>query len=116
MRVAVSAFAKAASNFPSFVPHLERMLELKQRFIACFPPTDTPYDVALDDYEEGMTTAQVTEIFERLKPELIQLIDRHRGDLADDAAFRGPFSVRGQHEAGRRVLEGGLEREFAELF
>jgi carboxypeptidase Taq len=105
--VAVAAWdeAKAASDFPSFVPHLERMLELKQRFIACFPPTDTPYDVALDDYEEGMTTAQVKEIFDRLKPELIELIERHCDEPVDDAAFRGPFSVRGQQEAGRRVLD-----------
>ena len=105
--VAVAAWdvAKAASDFASFAPHLERMLELKQRYIACFPPTETPYDVALEDYEEGMTTAQVKEIFDRLKPELMALIDRHRDDPVDDAAFRGRFPVAGQHEAGRRVLE-----------
>ena len=114
--VAVAAWdeAKAASDFASFVPHLERMLELKHRYIACFPSTDTPYDVVLDDYEEGMTTAQVTEVFERLKPELIGLIERHRDDPVDDAAFRGPFPVSGQNEAGRRILEafGFNDREW----
>jgi carboxypeptidase Taq len=114
--VAVAAWdeAKAASDFASFVPHLERMLELKQRYIACFPPTDTPYDVVLDDYEEGMTTAQVKEVFDRLKPELRGLIDGHRDDPVDDAAFRGPFPARGQHEAGLRVLEsfGFHDREW----
>ena len=105
--VAVAAWdeAKAASDFASFAPHLERMLELKQRYFACFPPTDTPYDVALDDYEEGMTTAHVIDVFDRLKPELIGLIERHRGEPSDDVAFRGPFSVAGQNEAGRRILE-----------
>ena len=105
--VAVAAWdeAKAASDFPSFVPHLERMLELKQRYIECFPPTDTPYDVALDEYEEGMTTADVESIFGRLKPELQGLIERHRDDPLDDAAFRGPFPVEAQKEARRRVLE-----------
>jgi carboxypeptidase Taq len=114
--VAVAAWdeAKAASDFASFVPHLERMLELKQRYIACFPPTDTPYDVALDEYEEGMSTADVRAVFDRLKPELIGLIERHRDDPADESAFRGPFPVAGQNEAGRRVLEafGFDEREW----
>ncbi|TMK74233.1 MAG: carboxypeptidase M32 [Actinobacteria bacterium] len=105
--IAVAAWdeAKAASDFPSFVPQLERMLELKQRYIECFPPRDSRYDIALDEYEEGMTTADVTAIFDRLKPELIGLIERHRDDPRDDSAFRGPFSVTAQQEAGRRVLE-----------
>jgi len=114
--VAVAAWdeAKAASDFAPFVPHLERMLELKLRYIACFPPTDTPYDVALDEYEEGMSTADVQAVFDRLKPELIRLIERHRDDPVDDSALRGPFPVVGQQEAGRRVLEafGFDEREW----
>jgi carboxypeptidase Taq len=52
-----------------------------------------------------MTTADVTAIFDRLKPELIGLIERHRDDPRDDSAFAGPFPVAAQQEAGRRVLE-----------
>jgi carboxypeptidase Taq len=112
--VAVAAWdeAKPASDFPSLLPHLERMLELKQRYIECFPPSESPYDTALDEYEEGLTTADVTSIFDRLKPELIGLIERHRDDPLDDAAFRGPFPVAAQQEAGRRVLEAfGFNRQ-----
>src|SRR5262249_47400216 len=55
--VAVAAWdrAKAASDFASFVPYLERQLELKRRYVACFPETPVAYDVLLDDYEEGLT-------------------------------------------------------------
>ena len=94
--------AKGASDFESFRPHLERQLELKRRYIACFPKTDDPYDVLLDEYEEGVTTAQVEEIFGRLKGELVQLVDRHRGDSVEDV--QGPFPVERQHEAGQLVL------------
>ena len=94
--------AKGASDFESFRPHLERQLELKRRYIACFPKTDDPYDVLLDEYEEGLTTAQVEEIFGRLKGELVQLVDRHRGDSVEDV--QGPFPVERQHEAGQLVL------------
>ena len=56
----------------------------------------------------------VIEVFDRLKPELIGLIERHKREPTDDVAFRGPFSVPGQNEAGRRILEafGFDEREW----
>ena len=95
--------AKAASDFDSFRPHLERQLELKHRYIACFPETGDPYDVLLDEYEEGLTTAQVEQIFGRLKGELVQLVDRSRNDSVED--IPGPFAVERQQEAGRLVLE-----------
>jgi carboxypeptidase Taq len=102
--VAVAAWdeAKAASYFESFVPQLERQLELKHRYIECLPETAEPYDVLLEDYEQGMTTADVARIFERLKEELVPLVARHRDDEVAD--LRGPFPLPAQDEAGRRVL------------
>jgi carboxypeptidase Taq len=101
--VAVAAWdkAKAASDFASFVPHLERQLELKHRYIACFPETETPYDVLLDDYEEGMTTAEVERVFARLKEELVPLIERR----APAPELHGPFAVDVQQRANVLVLE-----------
>jgi carboxypeptidase Taq len=103
--VAVAAWdvAKANSDFDSFKPHIERQLDLRRRFIDCFPATDDPYDVLLEEYEEGLTTAQVEEIFGRLKGELVQLVDRHRDDEVDEIA--GPYPVERQEKAGRLVLE-----------
>ncbi len=103
--VAVAAWdeAKAASDFASFAPYLERQLELKHRYIECFPETAEPYDVLLEDYEEGMTTAEVARVFERLKEELVPLVERHRGQQVEE--LRGPFPLPAQDQAGRRVLE-----------
>jgi len=105
--VAVAAWdeAKASSDFALFAPHLERQLELKQRYIECFPETERPYDVLLEDYEEGMTTAEVADVFDRLKRELVPLVERHRDETVDDAVLRGPFPVAAQQEAGQRVLK-----------
>jgi carboxypeptidase Taq len=104
LAVAAWDVAKATSDFQSFAPHLERQLELKHRYIACFPEAPTPYDVLLDDYEEGMTTTEVGAVFDCLKPELAALVERHREDPVDDRALRGPFPVEGQQAAGRLVL------------
>jgi carboxypeptidase Taq len=103
--VAVAAWdeAKAASDFESFSPHLERQLELKRRYIACFPEAEEPYDILLDEYEEALTTTQVEEIFGRLKGELMELVDRHRGDAVEE--IPGPYAVDRQQAAGRLVLE-----------
>jgi carboxypeptidase Taq len=112
--IAVAAWdeAKAASDFSSFIPHLERQLELKHRYVECFPQTETAYDVLLEDYEEGMTTSQVAGVFARLKPELVSLLERARERPVDDSPLRGPFPVRGQVEAGRRVLSAfGFDEE-----
>jgi carboxypeptidase Taq len=101
--VAVAAWdkAKASSDFVSFVPHLERQLELKQRYIDCFPVGETPYDVLLDEYEEGMTTAVVERVFARLKEELVPLIAR----APEVSELEGPFPVDKQQQASRLVLD-----------
>ncbi|HEY5661406.1 MAG TPA: carboxypeptidase M32 [Gaiellaceae bacterium] len=102
--VAVAAWdkAKAASDFESFIPHLERQLELTHRYLDCFPETEVAYDVLLDEYEEGMTTAEVQRVFDRLKEVLVPLIDAH----ADGgAALQGPFPVEQQQRASRLVLD-----------
>jgi carboxypeptidase Taq len=105
--VAVAAWdkAKAASDFELLAPHLERQLELKRRYIDCFPKTDAAYDVLLEDYEEGMTTAGVDDIFTRLKEELVPLVERHRGAAESDPVLKGPFPVDAQQQASLRVLE-----------
>ena len=102
--VAVAAWdkAKAASDFDSFVPHLERQLELTHRYVDCFPETEVPYDVLLDVYEEGMTTAEVQRVFDRLKEVLVPLIAA-RAD--GGAELQGPFPVEQQQHASRLVLD-----------
>jgi carboxypeptidase Taq len=101
--VAIAAWdkAKPASDFASFVPHLERQLELKRRYVDCFPETDTPYDVLLDEFEEGMTTAEVQRVFERLKEVLLPLIAEHSDQ---GASLQGPFPLERQQQASGLIL------------
>ena len=77
----VEAWAKAREDddFASFRPWLDRTLELKHRYIDCFPPSDDPYDALLDDFEPGMKTDEVRRVFERLKPALRDLVAAARG-------------------------------------
>jgi carboxypeptidase Taq len=48
----MEAWAKAreADDYDSFQPWLDRTLDVKRRYVACFPATDDPYDILLDDF------------------------------------------------------------------
>ena len=62
--------AREENDYAAFRPWLDRQLELKREYIACFEPADDPYDILLDDFEPGTTTAEVEGVFDRLKTEL----------------------------------------------
>ncbi|HEU0336203.1 MAG TPA: carboxypeptidase M32 [Gaiellaceae bacterium] len=82
--------ARAASDFESFRPWLERTLELKRRYVHCFEADGDPYDLLLDDYEPGMRTEEVRAVFDRLREVLPGLIDAAASD-EQDAFLSGPF-------------------------
>jgi carboxypeptidase Taq len=97
--------ARERSDFASFRPWLERMLELRRRYVECFAPYDDPYDVLLDDYEHGMRTEEIRAVFAVLEPELVALVAEHaHGD--EDAVLQGPFSIEAQEALSREIVEG----------
>ena len=65
---------KNASDFSIFQPNLERLVELRRQYAEFFKPWDHVYDPLLDDFEPGMKTKEVQEIFEQLRPEQVELI------------------------------------------
>jgi carboxypeptidase Taq len=101
--VGVWAKAKEESDFASFLPTLERNVELRFQYVDCFEPAEEPYDILLDDYEEGMRTAEVRRIFDELKQELVPLIAASRG--REVGAVDGEFAVEVQEALSREVLE-----------
>jgi carboxypeptidase Taq len=98
--------ARANSDFASFVPFLERNYELARRYVDCFDGFDCAYDVLLDDYEPGMTTAEVSRLFSELKSELAPMIATlgAHGDRADDSVLHGSFPIDRQRELTADVI------------
>ena len=66
--------ARARSDYAAFRPHLETLIALKRRYIGFFPPRDHPYDTLLDEFEPGVTTADVKALFAVIRPRQVELI------------------------------------------
>ena len=112
----VWARAREEDDFTTFLPHLERALELKERYIACFEGYAEPYDVLLDDYEPGMTTAEVRAVLDELKASLVPLIAEVASSADEDGFMNGPFGIDAQHELSLNVIERfGFDPQFFRL-
>ncbi len=82
--------ARSKSDYSIFHPHLERVVELVQKYISFFPAGTHPYDTLLDDYEPGMKTEEVKAIFDALRPKQVKLLKAIAGSkpIKDDFLFR----------------------------
>jgi len=97
--------ARVAADFSIFRPHLEKVVELNQRYISFFPPADHPYDILLDQYERGMKTAEVKAIFAGLLPRQLELLKEITGrPQVDDSFLHAPFGEQHQWDFGVRVI------------
>jgi carboxypeptidase Taq len=112
----VWAKAREDSDYELFLPHLEKAVDLKRRYIDCFDGYDEPYDVLLDDYEPGMKTPEVRAVFDELKAELVPLIAEIGSVEGDDAFMAGPWPVDKQHEYSLEIIRRfGFDESFARL-
>ena len=96
--------ARENSDFEAFRPSLERIVELRRRFVECYAPYDDAYDVLLEDYEPGMRTSEIREIFAVLTPALRELVAASAIE-EDDSFMRGPFPVPTQDALSRELCE-----------
>jgi carboxypeptidase Taq len=98
--------AKAESDFASFLPSLERIVELKLEYVDCVADGAAErYDVLLDDYEPQTTTAEVRTLFGELKPQLVELIAALREKDVDDSFLHGDFPPERQVALSHEVVD-----------
>lgn len=97
--------AKGKSDFSIFRPHLEKNVELIKKYVSFFPPADHPYDTLLDDYEPGMKTAEVREIFGNLRPKQVSLIKAiSEAKQVKDDFLKKSFNEKKVWDFGERII------------
>lgn len=68
--------AKNNNDFKKFEPYLEKIFELKIKESKYIDPKKHPYEVLIQDYEKGMTIAVLDKLFEEIKIDLKELIEK----------------------------------------
>ncbi|HLX31902.1 MAG TPA: carboxypeptidase M32 [Gaiellaceae bacterium] len=98
--------AKAESDFASFLPYLQRNVELKLQYVDYVAEGAAErYDVLLDDYEPQTTTAEVRTVFAELKPPIVELIAELRDREVDDSFIHGDFPPDRQRTLSHEVVD-----------
>ena len=108
--------AREKSDFSIFLPYLKKNVELTHRYIDCFEGMgyESAYDVLLDDFDEGLKTDAVREVFDELKRGLVPLIAQiaEHSDRVDDSCIHGEIPIEKQREFALGMLERfGFEHE-----
>lgn len=100
--------AREANAFGDFAPELARMVALKREEAACLAEAGrSGYDALLDDYEPGMTAAELERLFAQLRPGLVALAARIAGAGGRPrTALAGHFPREAQLALARRL--GGV--------
>ncbi|SHI32749.1 carboxypeptidase M32 [Wenxinia saemankumensis] len=89
------AEARAREDVASFLPILERVLQLRREEADCLRGEGSRYDAMLNDYEDGASAARMGEMFDGLRPRLVALRDAIR-QAGPAPALEGTFPEEGQ--------------------
>ena len=69
--------AREKNDFSLFAPYLKELIQLEKEKISYLKtPGQNPYDVLLDDFEEGMNTQIYDDFFDKLKDGIVPLLKK----------------------------------------
>ena len=95
--------ARAESNFSLFEPHLEKIVGLTRKKADLWGFKESPYDALIDDYEPGITTAQIRPVLENLRTALVDLLDQLNSNGASESFLDGHYPIEGQKSFSREI-------------
>ena len=68
--------ARKDSDFASFAPYLQKMIDLNVEMASALDPSSEPYDVLLDLYEFGATEDSVAKVFSAMQADLVRILEK----------------------------------------
>lgn len=100
---------RAENDFVSYAPYLERVVELKRQVAHALAEhlAIQPYDALVDEFEPGITSAQIDALFEPLVGFLPEFTDRVLERQAERPclALSGPFPIEAQRRLGLQLMQ-----------
>lgn len=100
--------ARAHNDFASFAPWLQRTLELNREIADRIGYLEKRYDALVDDYDPGMTTAQLEKLFVPLRDASVNLLRRIQasGQTPDTSCIEGNFPIEQQKTLCENAAQG----------
>ena len=99
----VWAEARGAEDFAGFASTLEKVVGLRQQEAQALAGGGDMYDALLDDYEPGITGAEIEAMFSALRPRLVALRERVLGADKQPKALDREFDEAGQLALSREL-------------
>lgn len=107
--------ARAENDYAKFAPSMERIFELTRQKAEHLGYKDHIYDALLDEYEYGARHADITRLFEDMKPKLVALthaITQSKSPV-DSSPIFGNFPIDKQREMTLKVVQQlGFDMKF----
>lgn len=100
--------ARKANDFAAYLPYLEKQVDYARRAADYYGFEDSPYDALLDIFEPGTKTAEVTAVFDAVRPLQVALVKA----IAEQPAPRTDFLSRDYAEAGQQAFALKVVQDF----
>lgn len=107
--VAQQAWVKArqGNDFSLFEPFLAKMVELQKRKAGYLGIGETAYDSLMDEYEPGMSSAEMQTLFDELRERLVPLVRniqevKHR---VNNSVLKRDYDIQKQWDFGMDMLK-----------
>ncbi|MBL7989287.1 MAG: carboxypeptidase M32 [Chlorobi bacterium] len=94
-------------DFGIFAPSLEQIVALKRQAAEYYGYTENPYDALIDQYEPGMTAAELRPVFDRLREGTGALLQKIAGFGAapDDSVLFTDFDADQQLAFSKKIIQ-----------
>ncbi len=99
--------AKNTNDYSLFEPYLTKIIEMTKTICRFRNPDIDPYELLLDDYEEGMTIKKYDEFFDFIRTRIIPLIhqiEKKNNEINDDF-IHGTFDIAKQRQFNEIIMK-----------
>ncbi len=109
--------AKTESDWPSFRPYMEKIVDFNRKMAGWLAPEKKPYDALLDQYERGLTMEILDRFFDELRAQLVPLIRQVSEKQQPDCGFlHREFPIEQQRKLSDWLMSAiGIDREYCSI-
>lgn len=98
--------AREKADFNMYRPYLKGLFEIEKRVAEAIDPNRKPFDVLIDEVDEGLSVDKTGQLFSELKSAIVKMLDKIKssGKFIDDSMLDIAFDKETLKELGIKIL------------